>query len=1095
LAASVSPCSEIPEPILSLLEPELELVKRVATEYMEEKMKLNIFQIGAVLIALSLCVRGARAQDTAFTDLGLNVNGNYIDAYSDVNFLSDAASMGVDLNSFSTGATGDMDNTGLGTITYTTTSSGYFDIGIWDAVGNSTFWDEYATTGGTLASGESYDVANENFATLGSYDPNTTPAFTDVAGGGSLDDTNNVPGETSNILQSCVGADCDANTAAELGYAFTLGADDEEIITVTASETAPTSGFYIEELDPNDENANYCAAADSSCPALSPIYFSLSAEEMSTTPPPAGVPEGGSSLVYLLLAALTIGGALLFTRRQGAGSWLRNLPQFNGAGAFPVLFVLPALGLVMAPCANAQQVLTVQEVPTSPGSPHTAYAGANIVLGAVFTGAVANHNYTFSWNYGDGSTATTPVAITAGEGTPSFNDISSSHVYSGTTPGVTSWTAQVTVLDTTTSTPYTGNIIVLWENNTLASRVNVAIDWGLWYLHQIMSHPSATSESSSSAGSPGATGSWAAGCAPGYYGFSCGNGAGSLDATNVQAFEVNGHYSNGPATDPYTADVAEGTADMLGYLERQAVASNTYTYNPATANFGCSDGTAPTTTNSGSPHYYCDSSATPVYYEQPPIAPYTSAAASSCTGPPCTITFDGNSNGYAVYSNGNYGYENGMFIDSLVASSNPTGMGTLSWGTESYKDLVQDMVDMAGYCQYPNDNDVSIGDTRGSGNQQGGGWWYSYECQDGDDNSTSQWTSIGLIAAQRGFGIAIPQIIPDMNNMWVTASQNVEASDNWTSPNSGPPANMAQYGDDDSTLYGGFGYNGSLYYSNAWGPWAVTPSGMVQMSLDGIGRTTNTAFGDANNAADQRFNWAESLYADNFCNPVSTGSYDSGYYAPRLYTYGMFSFTKSMLLHNPGGTLTPITYLRTMTPGVFTSTNPNTPANTIDWYGAIGPEDGGTDSCDGIAQTLVDRQQFLGGDYGNGYWYYNYNTGASYDISGAQYSYETAWSIIMLQKSVFVACVNNLTGEGVAGGGLSKPKAGLTWTGIPTATGYNIQRSTTNDGPYTTVGSTAATTYTDTSGLVNGNTYYYVLQPTNAGGAVCQSNQAIVKIP
>ena len=30
--------------------------------------------------------------------------------------------------------------------------------------------------------------------------------------------------------------------------------------------------------------------------------------------------------------------------------------------------------------------------------------------------------------------------------------------------------------------------------------------------------------------------------------------------------------------------------------------------------------------------------------------------------------------------------------------------------------------------------------------------------------------------------------------------------------------------------------------------------------------------------------------------------------------------------------------------------------NPIDWYGALSPAHGGTDACDGFAQTLVERQ-------------------------------------------------------------------------------------------------------------------------------------------
>src|ERR1035438_1989284 len=66
--------------------------------------------------------------------------------------------------------------------------------------------------------------------------------------------------------------------------------------------------------------------------------------------------------------------------------------------------------------------------------------------------------------------------------------------------------------------------------------------------------------------------------------------------------------------------------------------------------------------------------------------------------------------------------------------------------------------------------------------------------------------------------------------------------------------------------YGAFGYRGAFAYSNAWGAYAVTPSGMVQMALDGIGRTNNTAFGNPSNDPDQRWNSTETFYADNFCN-------------------------------------------------------------------------------------------------------------------------------------------------------------------------------------------------------------------------------------
>jgi fibronectin type 3 domain-containing protein len=72
---------------------------------------------------------------------------------------------------------------------------------------------------------------------------------------------------------------------------------------------------------------------------------------------------------------------------------------------------------------------------------------------------------------------------------------------------------------------------------------------------------------------------------------------------------------------------------------------------------------------------------------------------------------------------------------------------------------------------------------------------------------------------------------------------------------------------------------------------------------------------------------------------------------------------------------------------------------------------------------------------------------------------------------------------------IGSAQAALTWTASSNATSYNVLRSTTSGGPYTTVvslGSTA-TSYTD-SGLTNFTTYYYVVQAVNTT-ATTNSNQ------
>jgi hypothetical protein len=57
----------------------------------------------------------------------------------------------------------------------------------------------------------------------------------------------------------------------------------------------------------------------------------------------------------------------------------------------------------------------------------------------------------------------------------------------------------------------------------------------------------------------------------------------------------------------------------------------------------------------------------------------------------------------------------------------------------------------------------------------------------------------------------------------------------------------------------------------------------------------------------------------------------------------------------------------------------------------------------------------------------------------------------------------------------------LTWSMSAGATSYNVKRSTSTNGPFTTIGSPAGTSYSD-SNILYGTTYYYVVSALNAGG-------------
>jgi hypothetical protein len=301
---------------------------------------------------------------------------------------------------------------------------------------------------------------------------------------------------------------------------------------------------------------------------------------------------------------------------------------------------------------------------------------------------------------------------------------------------------------------------------------------------------------------------------------------------------------------------------------------------------------------------------------------------------------DSNLNGLGVSVNqGNPMYQLGFLMDAIVASGTPNAVastGTTNIVGRTYKDIVQDMVDYYAWAQYDS-------------TPPAGGW--RYNPNEWPDNSVCQWAAIGMIAAEKSFGCTVPQWVKDWNKVWLQYSQNAN---------------------------GGFGYTDT---NPVWGWWATTPSGMVQMVLDGIGRTT---------PGSPSWNKAETFVRDNFGNTGGAGNAIKDYY------YGLFSFVKSMLLHNTDGVpgSDPITLLQSQTPGVA----------PIDWYAAEASKGAPTD---GVARTLVGDQ-----DPGGFWWGHNQD--------GNQYRFETAWAIIMLNRTLFdagspVAVAKAIPNPGVAG--------------------------------------------------------------------------------
>lgn len=79
----------------------------------------------------------------------------------------------------------------------------------------------------------------------------------------------------------------------------------------------------------------------------------------------------------------------------------------------------------------------------------------------------------------------------------------------------------------------------------------------------------------------------------------------------------------------------------------------------------------------------------------------------------------------------------------------------------------------------------------------------------------------------------------------------------------------------------------------------------------------------------------------------------------------------------------------------------------------------------------------------------------------------------------------------------------LTWTWTQgkggAATGFNVKRSDVSGGPYTKINADPIApdtlTYVDTTGLVEGSKYFYVVTATGLGGESANSGEAVATIP
>jgi len=189
--------------------------------------------------------------------------------------------------------------TGLGTVnvTFNPGSTGTFNVNLWLFENLATpAYNEWGTTGGTDAgdqAGLSWQIDVPDYDYGGELAPTNAGNIIANTAGSTLGDVNNVPGQTTDYLADCSGPTCNDFTSTALGFNFTLAASQEELLTFKVSTTAPTSGFFLEQIHP----------VDGSNPTETDLFFAATATTQSTVITTT-TPEPGSVIFLATVAGI-----------------------------------------------------------------------------------------------------------------------------------------------------------------------------------------------------------------------------------------------------------------------------------------------------------------------------------------------------------------------------------------------------------------------------------------------------------------------------------------------------------------------------------------------------------------------------------------------------------------------------------------------------------------------------------------------------------------------------------------------------------------------------------------------------------------------
>jgi hypothetical protein len=153
-----------------------------------------------------------------------------------------AAPAGVNLAGFNT-------VTGLGTISFTFSGVGlhYVSLFVDHEIDESTntFFNEYGSSSGTQQAGQSWEIDEPGWGVNGGgYVGDIFTNFTS----GSLDGSNGVSSSALN------------DVSMAMGWNFSLNAGDMAGIDFVLSDTAPASGFYLAQTDPDSAASVYLSS-------------------------------------------------------------------------------------------------------------------------------------------------------------------------------------------------------------------------------------------------------------------------------------------------------------------------------------------------------------------------------------------------------------------------------------------------------------------------------------------------------------------------------------------------------------------------------------------------------------------------------------------------------------------------------------------------------------------------------------------------------------------------------------------------------------------------------------------------------------------